>query len=160
TTINNATVTLPNALVGIGTASPIAALSVTHPIALGLTGKAVAIFNQIENEDILTASAGGITKFTVANNGDLITSGGVNATGNIITAGSVAANGGDLTTTASTATLFNTNATTVNIGGAATTVSLGASTGTTTIPGNLTISKILTANGQTNLSPSGTNGVT
>jgi len=48
--------------------------------------------------------------------------------------GDLAVNGADITTTATgTATVFNTNATTLNVGGAATTVSLGAATGTTTI---------------------------
>lgn len=60
-----------------------------------------------------------------------------------------AVNGGDITTTATTATLFNTNATTLNIGGAATTVSLGAATGTTTVNNNLTVSGNLTVEGDT-----------
>lgn len=48
--------------------------------------------------------------------------------------GDLAVNGGDITTSATgTATVFNANATTLNVGGAATTVSLGAATGTTTI---------------------------
>ena len=48
--------------------------------------------------------------------------------------GDLAVNGSDITTTSTgTATLFNTNATTVNIAGAGTTVSIGAATGTTTI---------------------------
>ena len=45
----------------------------------------------------------------------------------------LAVNGGDITTTSTTATLFNANATTLNIGQAATTVSIGATTGTLTI---------------------------
>jgi hypothetical protein len=53
--------------------------------------------------------------------------------------GNVGVNGGNLTTNASTANLFNTSATTVNIAGAATSLSLGATTGTTTIR-NSTIS--------------------
>lgn len=40
--------------------------------------------------------------------------------------GDVAVNGGDLTTTSTTATLFNTNATTLSIGGAATTLNLAS----------------------------------
>lgn len=44
-----------------------------------------------------------------------------------------AATNADITTTTSTATVFNTNATTLNIGGAATAVGIGAATGTTTI---------------------------
>jgi fibronectin-binding autotransporter adhesin len=53
------------------------------------------------------------------------------ATGNVTTSGDVAVNGGDLTTTATTASLFNTNATTLNIGGAATTLNLAGGSGST-----------------------------
>ena len=41
TTINNTTVALSNALLGVGTSSPIAALQVTRPLSLGATGKAL-----------------------------------------------------------------------------------------------------------------------
>ena len=48
--------------------------------------------------------------------------------------GDLAVNGGDITTSSTgTATVFNTNATTLNVGEAATTVSIGATTGTATI---------------------------
>lgn len=63
--------------------------------------------------------------------------------------GDAAVNGGDVTTTAATASLFNTNATTLNIGGAATTLSIGAISGTTTINNNLTVSGDLTVEGTT-----------
>ena len=54
--------------------------------------------------------------------------------GNVTLAGDLAVNGGDITTTSTgTATVFNTNATTLNVGEAATTVSIGATTGTATI---------------------------
>jgi len=60
---------------------------------------------------------------------------------NVTVTGDLAVNGADITTTATgTATVFNTNATTLNIGGAATAVSIGNSAGTVTIPGNLTVS--------------------
>ena len=51
----------------------------------------------------------------------------------------LAVNGGDLTTTAGTFNLINTNATTLNIGGAATTLEVGAATGTTSINNSLTV---------------------
>ncbi len=57
----------------------------------------------------------------------------IGTTGNVTAAGDLAVNGGDLTTTFATGTLFNTNATTLNIGGAGTTIALGAATGTATI---------------------------
>jgi len=62
--------------------------------------------------------------------------------------GDAAVNGGDLTTTSTgTATLFNTNATTLNIGGAATTIGIGAATGNTTVNNNLIVSGNLTVSG-------------
>jgi hypothetical protein len=60
-----------------------------------------------------------------------------------------AVNGGDVTTTATTASLFNTNATTLNIGGAATTISIGANSGTTTVNNSLTVTGDLTVEGTT-----------
>lgn len=60
-------------------------------------------------------------------------------TGNITTPGDIAVNGGDVTTTAGTATLFNTNATILNLGGAATTIEIGAATGTTSVNNSLTV---------------------
>ncbi|MBI2621947.1 MAG: MerR family DNA-binding transcriptional regulator, partial [Candidatus Levybacteria bacterium] len=93
--------------VGIGTTSPISALHVTKPLSFGATGKALAIFDQIENQDILTASASGTTRFTITNpggiklgtnegtNGDCLISGGVGATaswGSCVSGGSGANN--------------------------------------------------------------------
>lgn len=63
--------------------------------------------------------------------------------------GDAAVNGGDITTSATTASLFNANATTLNIGGDATTVSLGAATGNTTVNNNLIVSGNLTVDGTT-----------
>jgi len=57
--------------------------------------------------------------------------------GNITTIGDVYVNGGELRTTATSAGLFPTTATTVSIGGDATTVSIGANTGTTTVNNSL-----------------------
>jgi hypothetical protein len=59
--------------------------------------------------------------------------------GGTIFAGDLAVNGGDLTTTATTFNLINTNATTVNFAGAATTLEIGAATGTTNINNNLDV---------------------
>jgi hypothetical protein len=71
-------------------------------------------------------------------------------TGNFTLAGDLAVNGSDITTTGTgTATLFNTNATTLNMGGAATTVSIGASSGTTTVNNNLVVTGTFTVNGTT-----------
>lgn len=64
--------------------------------------------------------------------------------------GDLAVNGADITTTSTgTATLFNTNATTVNIAGAGTTVNIGNASGTTTIAGNAVVQGDFTVNGTT-----------
>jgi hypothetical protein len=51
----------------------------------------------------------------------------------ITISGNAAINGGEITTSATTATVFNATATTLNIGQAATTISIGATTGTITL---------------------------
>lgn len=110
-----------------------------------------------------TLGATGITSLTNAtdstatNNGALVVTGGVGVGGqlrvggNTTLTGDLAVNGGDITTTSTgTATLFNANATTLNIGGAATTVNIGAATGTLTLNNaNTVISGNLTVNGTT-----------
>jgi hypothetical protein len=60
----------------------------------------------------------------------------VTAAGDQTIASDLAVNGGDITTTQTTANIFNTNATTLNIGGAATTINIGDTNGTTVINGN------------------------
>ncbi len=60
----------------------------------------------------------------------------------------LAVSGGTLSTTAATASLFNANATALNIGGAATSISLGAATGTATINNAITqVAGVLNVNG-------------
>lgn len=67
-----------------------------------------------------------------------------------LTNGNIAINNGistAITTTGTTAAVFNTDATTVNAFGAATTVNIGAGSGTTTIGNNLVVTGDLTVNG-------------
>ncbi|MEK7186532.1 MAG: hypothetical protein AAB675_04190, partial [Patescibacteria group bacterium] len=74
--------------VGIGTASDVpSSFYVTRDLASGALGKALAIFDQTESQDILTASAGGVTKFTILNNGIASSAGGftINGAGSIQT---------------------------------------------------------------------------
>jgi hypothetical protein len=74
----------------------------------------------------------------------------VTSSGDFLIAGDVAVNGGDLTTTAATATLFNTNATTVNIAGDATSgTTVGNATGGVTLNGTATVTGDLAVNGTT-----------
>ncbi len=58
-------------LFGLGTSAPNSQLYVTRPLTSGVTGKALAIFDQIENQDIFTASASGATKFVIKNDGNV-----------------------------------------------------------------------------------------
>ena len=63
--------------------------------------------------------------------------------------GDAAVNGGDITTTAATFNLVNSNATTVNFAGAATTLNIGNASGTATIAGNAVVQGNFTVNGTT-----------
>lgn len=63
-----------------------------------------------------------------------------NVTGDVAVAGDLTVTGGDVITNTGTGSLFNTTATTVNLGGAATAVNIGAATGTTDINNNLLVS--------------------
>jgi len=64
-----------NSRVGIGTNTPIGKLHIEG----ANTGKALAIFDETGNQDILTASASGTTKFRMARDGEFYASGGLNA---------------------------------------------------------------------------------
>ena len=144
--------------VGIGNSTPNSQFYVTRPLTLGVTGKALAIFDQIENQDILTASAGGVTKFTIKNDGTASSSAGFtingvgniqstnnqtltlggSTTGDIIIAprngnGILSINSPTISTNQSTVNLLNATATVVNFAGAATTLELGSATGTTNV---------------------------
>jgi hypothetical protein len=71
--------------------------------------------------------------------------------GTITAVNDLATIAGNLTTSATTANLFNTNATTLNVGGAATTLNLGAATGTTTVKNGLTVTGATVHTGTTAL---------
>ena len=63
--------------VGSGVSTPTSQLHITRPLSYGAIGKAIAIFDQIESQDILTASASGATKFTIKNDGSASASAGL-----------------------------------------------------------------------------------
>jgi len=122
-------------LVGINTANPTNTLQV---------GGGITAVNITASSNI--SSSAGLFGQT------LTTSGNATVGGDATITGDIAVNGGDITTTSTgTATIFNTNATTVNIGGVATTMAIGATTGTTTIRNNLVVSGDLTVNGETTI---------
>jgi hypothetical protein len=86
------------------------------------------VYNYVRNSTVtsfngLTGAVGGVcaaqaNTFTALNTFNA----GISAAGGVTFAGDIAVQGGDITTTSATATLYNTNATTVNIGNAASTV--------------------------------------
>ena len=80
--------------------------------------------------------SGTANEITTAASGQTIT---IGLPTNVTIAGDLAVNGGDITTTALTASLFNSTATQVNIGGSALQMRIGNAAGTITIPGNLTV---------------------
>jgi hypothetical protein len=122
---------------------------------LGVTG-ITTITNATDSSALgtgaLVVSAGGASinnQLRVGGNTTL--SGTLSVTSDTTLNRDLAVNGGDITTTSTTATLFNTTATTLNIGQAATTVSIGATTGTltirnanTVITGNLQVDGVTT----------------
>jgi len=62
--------------VGIGTVTSADIISPFYVTSGATTGKALAIFNQTENQPILTASASGTPKFTITNAGNIISAAG------------------------------------------------------------------------------------
>jgi hypothetical protein len=90
-----------------------------------------------------------IRNSTVAITNNATVGGTLTVTGNQTNTGDLAVNGGDITTTATSASIFNTNATTVDAFEAATTINIGASSGDTTIQNNLVVTGNLTINGTT-----------
>jgi len=95
------------------------------------------------NQVIASASTGAVTLSTPQS----IATTSTPTFASLTTTGDVAVNGGDLTTTQTTASVFNTTATTVNAFGAATTLNLGAAfPGITTIKGDGVVDGDFTVN--------------
>lgn len=96
-----------------------------------------------DNEVLAYDSATSLWKNQTASQAGLAALSGATFTGDI------GVNGGDITTTATTASLFNANATTINIGSEAHTVSIGdiLHTGTTTVQNNLYVAGNITFGG-------------
>ena len=121
------------------------------------------------NFSSLTTGGGyGSTGATIDNNGNIQAKGNLTIDGSsqlsgaVTTNGTINANGGTIATSVTgTASIFNTNATGLNIGGAASTISLGATSGTTTINNNLTLgsTKSLTTTGPVSFTPGSSNSV-
>jgi hypothetical protein len=128
------------------TATTVNAFGAATTLTIGASNSGTATIRNTTVAITNNATIGG----TLGVTGNTTLSGTLAVTGNSTLTGDLAVNGGDITTTSGTATLFNTNATTLNIGGAATTVSIGAATGTLTINNaNTVITGNLTVNGTT-----------
>ena len=129
TTINSTTLSLPNAT-AINAGSALLTIdSLQVGGGYGSTGVSISNTGNIQANGTLTIDGASVL------------------TGNVTAGADLAVNGGDITTTSTTANLFNTTATTLNIGGAATTISLGAGSGTTTVNNDLAVSGTLTSTG-------------
>ena len=97
----------------------------------------------LANAAVSTLTSG---RFTISTtNGTLTDSSNFTYSGSAMTmAGNLAMNGGVLTTTSTTANVFNANATTLNLGGAATTINMAAANATTNITGGISFGGALT----------------
>jgi hypothetical protein len=130
-TVNPAGISsMDNVVVGAGTPRNGTFLNLT-----ALTGQVISATTSSVDKD---------TGALVVNGGvgieeNLNVGGNFRLDGNSVVSGDSAVNGGDITTTNSTFNLINTNATTLNIGGAAVSLSVGAPTGTTTINHSLSV---------------------
>ncbi len=106
------------------------------------------------NADADTITIGDANDLTAINS----TNWSIATSGLITTANDLAVNGADITTTAGTATIFNTNATTLSIGGATTTFNLGGASSAINVPA-LTASSVVFTDGSKNLTSTGTVGI-
>jgi hypothetical protein len=122
-----------------------------NSVALGTdtTGNYVATVAGTANQITVGGSGSETAAITLSLPQDINTTSSPTFVG-LTLSGDLAVNGADITTTSvGTATVFNTNATTVNIAGAGTTVGIGAGTGTTTVNNALVVAGNLTVNGTT-----------
>ena len=133
--------------------------SVTIGTVAGTTSSGNLVLQAAGTALVTLSGRTGITTFnsslssTSTTSGALTVVGGVGiggdlyVGGNTVLTGDVAVNGGDITTTAATFNLVNTNATTVNFAGAGTAITIGATSGLTTIRNSTTISNGLYVGG-------------
>ena len=84
----------------------------------------------------------------------------VSNTDTLTLTGDIAVNGGDVTTSATTATVFNSNATTLSAFGAATDLVIGATTGITTVRNNLVVGGDIRVNGNAIQASDGNTNIT
>ena len=134
-----------------GTNTPGVGVIVQNELAVDTTNKRIFIGAADGSGTLIGAAPGGSDTYVQFNDsGNLGGDSGLtyNKTTDALTiTGDVAVNGGDITTTAVTATVFDTNATTVTAFRSATTLTLGATSGTSQIRNDTTIGGDLTITG-------------
>ena len=106
-------------------------------IVVDTTNKRIYIGNASGSGDLIGSAPGGSDTYVQFNDSGNL-GGDIGLTFNKTTdaltvSGDLAVNGGDITTTAPTATIFNSNSTNLSIGNSATIVSIGATSGTASI---------------------------
>jgi len=99
------------------------------------SGQSAFTINQNSTGPLISASTGGIAKFSV------------DALGSGMFAGNLGINGNNLTTTATSFNLLPTNVINLNIGNTASALSIGSNTGITTINNTLSVAKLANLNG-------------
>ena len=134
-----------------GTNTPGVGVIVQNELAVDTTNKRIFIGAADGSGTLIGAAPGGSDTYVQFNDsGNLGGDSGLtyNKTTDALTVtGDVAVNGGDITTTAATATVFDTNATTVTAFRSATTLTLGATSGASQIRNDTTIGGDLTITG-------------
>jgi len=137
---------------GSGTVS-IQPAGITTVGTLGVQTTLVGNLSATQNQQVINFSPTGTNSAITLNSAGSLTlgaaaAGGINVTTNMTSSGDIAINGGDLTTTATTFNLVDTNATTVNFARAGTAITIGANAvGTTTVRNNLTVNGDLVVSG-------------
>ena len=126
-----------------GTTAPSTGLS-QYELAVDTTNKRIYVGNVGGSGDLVGSAPGGSdTQVQFNDGGNLGGDAGLTynkTTDSLTITGDLAVNGGDITTSTTTATLFNSTATTVSIGGAASsTINIGATDATSTIDLNSNI---------------------
>lgn len=138
-----------------GTSTPTTGTIIQNELAVDTTNKRIFIGAADGSGTLIGSAPGGSdTQVQFNDSGNLGGDSGLTynkTTDSLTITGDLAVNGGDITTSSGTATVFNTNATTLSLGGVATTVSIGASTGTSTVNNSLTVAGDLTLNAQKDL---------
>ena len=144
--VDNANLTFDGTTLGVtGTANITGQLNIDN---LRLDGNTLSSTNSNGNVNLTPDGSGNVIIntatasriFYAGANKELLTTANLTFDGtDMVLAGDFGVNGGDITTTSATASLFNANATTINIGSAATVVNIASSTGTTIIKNDLQV---------------------